>query len=86
MSTVNTINIGNIHDKDGKKVAIKCEMISSLDIDDEIGNLGHKKFTISQLENLVYPTLKLHEQLFTQPFMSENQFYITHISTVLTPL
>ena len=25
MITVNTVNIGNIHDKDGNKVEIKCE-------------------------------------------------------------
>ena len=40
MITVNTVNIGHIHDKDGNKVEIKCEMESADDIDGKIGNSG----------------------------------------------
>ena len=37
---LNTATIGNIHDKDGNKVDVKCEIESADDFDDEIDNLG----------------------------------------------
>ena len=42
---LNAVNIGNIHDKDGNKVAIKCKIAD--DFDDEIDNLGLQQFSIS---------------------------------------
>ena len=37
---LSTVNVVNIHDKDGNKVDIKCEMETADDFYDEIDNLG----------------------------------------------
>ena len=47
---LNTVNIVNIHDKDGNKVDIKSEM-ESADVDDDIDNLEFSgKFCLPSLE------------------------------------
>ena len=43
---LSTVNVVNIHDKDGNKVDIKSEMESAEAFDDEMDNLELQRFSI----------------------------------------